>query len=179
MKEENLTVIEIRLRLLRDIKGLTQKELANILNISRGLVNNWENGYADISLKKLVEFAYYFQVPIDYILGLTTHFDKATYVYKKNLNLQYLGKQIKIIRKMLRLNQTDFSKMVHIERSTYGHYENGKTTMSIIHLKEICNTFGFSADWCIGNTSLCIRREKKVQLNREEYNEFIPLEQNI
>ena len=44
---KDLTVIEIRIKLLRDIKGITQEKLANILGVSQALINSWENGYAD------------------------------------------------------------------------------------------------------------------------------------
>lgn len=173
INEKNLTVIEVRIRLLRDIKGLTQEELSRELNVSRALINSWENGYAEISLKKLVCLSFFFEVPIDYIIGLTTKYDKNIYDFKSEIDLKYLGKKIRIIRKSERLTQIEFASMVHIERSSLSHYENGFTSISTSDLKEICNNFGFSADWCIGNTHECIRRNKKVIINESEFNEFI------
>lgn len=170
--EKSLTIIEIRIKLLRDIKGLTQEELAQKLNVSRALINSWENGYANISLKQLMRLAYFFQVPTDYILGLTTHYEIENYQFKKNLDLKLLGKNIRIIRKIERLTQLEFSKLVHIERSSLSHYEAGTITISTSDLKEICHTFGYSSDWCLGNTSICIKRKKKAQIKEEEFNQF-------
>lgn len=175
IKTKNLTVIEIRIKILRDLKGLTQSELAKELNISRTLINSWENGYTNISLKQIVRLSYYFKVPVDYILGLTTKFDRNIYEFKENLDIKYLGEHLKIIRKLERLSQEQFSKLVHIPRSTIGRYENSKSTLSSVDLKQICNTFGYSTDWCIGNTQECIKRKKKIQLPEEEINEFITL----
>jgi len=47
--------------------------------------------------------------------------------------------------------------------------------MSSADLKEICNTFGFSADWCIGNTLECIRRDIKIKIKPEEMRSYINL----
>ena len=140
--EENLTVIEIRLKLLRVIKGLTQEELANSIGVSRALINSWENGYADISLRQLVKLSAFFQVPIDYILGLVTKFDKTIYKFKNDLDLKYLGNNLRIIRKVENLTQEEFSKIIHIERSGISSYENGKMSISTSALKEVCNTLG-------------------------------------
>jgi len=95
---ENLTVVEIRIKFLRELKGLTQWELAEKIGVSRSVINSWENGYANISLRKLVKLSYYFQVPIDYILGLITEFNKSDYNFREDLDLKYLGRNIRIIR---------------------------------------------------------------------------------
>ncbi len=173
--EKNLTVIEIRIKFLRDLKGITQKELADNLNVSQALINSWENGYADISLKQLVKLSYFYQVPIDYILGLITDFDKNIYDFKKKLDLKYLGNNLRIIRKIEDLTQEEFASIIHIERSGISSYERGKMSISSSALKEICNTFGYSADWCIGNTLKCIRRKKKIQLKDSDIKRFIDI----
>lgn len=175
MENENLTIIEIRIRFLRDLKGLMQKDVARELNVSRALINSWENGYSNISLKQLMRLSYFYQVPVDYILGLTTKFDKNIYQFKNELDLKFLGSRIRLIRKIEGYNQEDFSTKVHIDRSSLSLYENGKINISNADLKEICDTFGYSADWCLGNTLECIKREKKVKIKPEEIKEFIAI----
>ena len=175
LEEKNLTIVEIRIKFLRDLKGLLQKDLAKDLNVSRSLVNSWENGYSNITLKQLTKLAHYYKVPVDYILGLTTKFDASLYDFKEDLDLEYLGKRIRLIRKMENLNQTDFSSKIHIDRSSLSLYENGKSAMANANLKEICDTFGYSADWCLGNTLECIRRDNKVKIKPEEIREFIAI----
>ena len=170
---KNITIVEERVRLLRDMKGLSQKELANILGISRAAINSWENGYSNITLKQLVKLSYYYKVPIDYMLGLTTWFDRSIYDFVDSLDLQFLGNNLRKIRKLENMNQENFAKKVKTIRSSIGHYERGRRMISIADLKDICNTFGYSADWCVGNTKTCIRRDKKITIKSNEIREYI------
>lgn len=171
--EKSLTIVEIRIKFLRDLKGLTQEKLAKELNVSRSLINNIENGYANVSLKLLITLSYYYKVPIDYILGLITDFDRSIYEFKKDIDLEYLGKKIRLIRKIEDLKQEQFASKLHINRSCISYYESGKVMMSSSQLKDICNTFGYSADWCLGTTLECIRRNTKIKLSKEEIKEVI------
>ena len=61
--ESNKTIVEERIRFIRERVGYTQKQVASALKISRSLVNNWEHGFANISLKQLIKLAYFYQVP--------------------------------------------------------------------------------------------------------------------
>lgn len=173
--DKNLTVIEIRIKFLRDLKGLSQMKLAEKLGVSRSVINSWENGYANISLRKLVKLSYFFKVPIDYILGLINEFNKNDYEFKEELDLKCLGRNIRIIRIIEGLNQKEFALKIKTKPSCISYYECGKMSISTADLKDICNTFGFSADWCIGNTLECIRRDVKIKIKPEEIRSFLKL----
>lgn len=175
MNKENLTVIEIRLKFLRDLKGLTQSELADKLHISRSVINCWENGYANISLKQLVKVAYFYQVPVDYIFGLTTKFNRDNYQFKSTLNLKELGKKIRILRKIESLTQDEFAQKIKTKASNISYYESGKMAISSADLKDICNTFGYSADWCLGNIEECLKREPKITIPEKEIKTYIKI----
>lgn len=58
-----------RLRELRKEKGLTQVELAKILNVSDRSVGFYETGERDPDTDTLKKLADYFDVAIDYLLG--------------------------------------------------------------------------------------------------------------
>ncbi len=171
--DKNLTIIEIRIKFLRDLKGLSQLELAKKLGVSRSVINSWENGYANISLRKLVKLSYFFKVPIDYILGLINDFNKDDYEFRESLDLKYLGRNIRIIRIIEGLNQREFALKIKTKPSSISYYESGKMSISSADLKDICNTFGFSADWCVGNTLECIRRDVKIKIKPEEIRNFL------
>jgi len=173
--DKNLTIIEIRIKFLRDLKGLSQLELAKNIGVSRSVINSWENGYANISLRKLVKLSYFFKVPIDYILGLINDFNKDDYDFKENIDLKYLGRNIRIIRVIEGLSQKEFALKIKTKPSSISYYESGKMSISTADLKDICNTFGFSADWCIGNTLECIRRDIKIKIKPEEMRSYINL----
>jgi len=59
-----------RLKELRIEKGLGQIELANAISVSKGIISLWENGLREPKLSNLIVLAQYFQVSIDYLVGL-------------------------------------------------------------------------------------------------------------
>lgn len=59
-----------RLRELRCEKGLTQKQLAETLNISQKSLSKYERESLDLSTELIVRICRYFQVSADYLLGL-------------------------------------------------------------------------------------------------------------
>jgi len=60
-----------RLAHLRKEKNILQIDLAKELNISQGTLSNWERGIHDIDQEYLKILANYFDVTIDYLLGVT------------------------------------------------------------------------------------------------------------
>ena len=58
---------------LRKEKGLGQKQLASLLNISVGTVSNYENGVHSPDLLTLCRLAKFFDVTTDYLLGRTDY----------------------------------------------------------------------------------------------------------
>ncbi len=58
-----------RLRFLRNEKGLTVRQLGDILNISYPTITSIENDKRGFSDEMLIAIADYFQVSTDYLLG--------------------------------------------------------------------------------------------------------------
>ena len=58
------------LKLLRQEKGIGQVELAKKLNVSKAIISLWENGLREPSMNSLIEMAIFFDVSIDYLVGL-------------------------------------------------------------------------------------------------------------
>ena len=59
-----------RLRELRLEKGVGQVELAKALNVSKGIISLWENGLREPKLSNLITLAQFFEVTIDFLVGL-------------------------------------------------------------------------------------------------------------
>ena len=59
-----------RIRDLREDHDLTQKQLATVLNCSQQAYSKYELGQRDIPTDVLIKLAGYYQVSVDYILGL-------------------------------------------------------------------------------------------------------------
>ena len=58
------------IREFRINKGITQKELADLVNTNQSTISKWENGTLEPSLKELVKICSIFCCKADEILGL-------------------------------------------------------------------------------------------------------------
>jgi len=58
-----------RIKEQRELRGLSQKELADKINVSASIVSNYENGERSPSLESLMALARTFQCTTDYLLG--------------------------------------------------------------------------------------------------------------
>ena len=63
--------LSYRLKLLREEKGISQYKLAEHLNLSRGLLSNYEQGSREPDYDTLILLADYYEVSTDYLLGIT------------------------------------------------------------------------------------------------------------
>ena len=171
--DKNITIIEERIYTMRIKMHLTQQELANRLGVSRSLINHWENGFVNISLKQLIKLAYLYQVPIDYLLGIIDEIDNYPYQFISNMDLKSIGLRLKEIRKLNRLTQDKFASKIDTKRSSISYYEVGKMMISTADLKQICETFGVSADYLVGNLKENIKRDKKIKLKTKEFKDKI------
>ena len=60
----------LRLKELRQERGIGQIELAKKLEVSKGIISLWENGLREPSMYSLIKLAKFFNVTIDYLVGL-------------------------------------------------------------------------------------------------------------
>ena len=128
----DLTIIEERIRSLRERNMFTQRELASIIGVSRNLICLWENGYANIALKQIIKFCKIYNVSLDYILGLSDTTKEIEYHFIDNLDLTYVGKKIREIRKNALLTQEKFAKKIDTKRSSISYYEIGKMMILLL-----------------------------------------------
>ena len=63
--------MEFRLRLkeLRLEKGISQSEIAKLVNMSKMAISHWEKGNSEPSIEQLKVLATYFDVTVDYLIG--------------------------------------------------------------------------------------------------------------
>lgn len=60
-----------RLKELRTEKGLTQRELASVLNVSSNCICEWEKGRSEPSIESLKILASRLECSIDYLIGFS------------------------------------------------------------------------------------------------------------
>ena len=61
-----------KLRLLREANNLTQKQMANILNVTQKSVSTYENGLTEPDISTMIKIADFFDVSLDYLLDRKT-----------------------------------------------------------------------------------------------------------
>lgn len=62
-----------RIRDLREDKDLKQRQLAEFLNCSQQVYSNYELGQRDIPTDVLIKLSTFYNVSVDYLLGLTNN----------------------------------------------------------------------------------------------------------
>ncbi len=70
IKEYDSKVFAENLKSLRQEKNVGQNELARTLNLSNASISYWENCKQEPTASAIFKLAQYFDVSIDYLLGL-------------------------------------------------------------------------------------------------------------
>ena len=122
----------------REDFNLKQKDIANILNITQQSYSLWENGTKIIPLKHLNSLCNYYNVSMDYVLGLsnTRHYD----VINTDINKSLIGKRLREFRIENNITQTELAKLLNTTHSTISAYE-------------ICKKYNISMDYLCGRTN--------------------------
>lgn len=145
---------------IRDLYQVTQKEVANILNIAKSTYNQYEQQYDIIPLKHLNNFCNYFKVSVDYIFNLTL--EKRYIDEIDEINTKVSGERIKALRKEFRLTQKELSNKINIANSMICEYELGHFLVSTATLYFLSKSFNISSDYLLGKTN------KVKYLNKEK-----------
>lgn len=135
---------------LRELNNLTKKEFANILKVSDSIYARWENKKDFIPTKRLYQIANYYNVNIDYLLGLTDY--KINIKSSDDIDLDIVSKRVRKIREDQKESLRKFTKKLNTSSSTWSAYETGKILILGAFLVEICKTYNYSADWILGRS---------------------------
>ena len=64
-----MTIFPERLKQLRQKKGLTQKDIADLVHVNRVTYTNWEKGKREPSFENLIKLADLLEVSLDWLFG--------------------------------------------------------------------------------------------------------------
>lgn len=90
-----------RIRDLREKKGIEQKELAFDLKVSQPTISDWETGRKKPSNKSAINLASYFNVTLDYLLGISEINKSANGVWVPVLGRVQAGFPIEAVEDIL------------------------------------------------------------------------------
>ena len=136
-----------RLREIREEHNLTQKQIAQILNVERSTYAGWETGKDTIPLRRLNKLSDYYKVSIDYLTGLSNVTSKYRVI---DLDAKVVGENLRILRKMHNLVLKDIFISLNTTSSTYSAYETGKVLIKTDFLYAIAKKYHVSIDELLG-----------------------------
>ena len=137
-----------RIKFLREEKDLYQKDVAEILGIDRSTYSSYEIGRDTIPLKHLNTLCNYFDISIDYAMGLTKvpKYNDS----KDSIDMEKVSTRLKDIRKKNNLTQVAISEILNTSRSTWTGYESKKFLISTLLLYELSRRYNYSMDYILG-----------------------------
>lgn len=118
-----------------------------LLNVSQPNYARWESKYKIIPLNKLNEFCNYFNVSMDYVIGLTNN---KEYINTYNLDRKAMAENLKRFRKKYKITQVELAKQLGTDHSVISAYEREKALILTSFLVDICIKYNVSADQLCG-----------------------------
>ena len=141
--------MNIKLQDIRENNELSQKAVADILNVSQPTYSRWEKEIEIIPLNKLILFAKYFNVSLDYLCNLSL-IKKENKNYNYIVNKELSSNNIINFRKKNNLTQKELAIFVNTTPSTICAYEKGKTLILTSFAYQICKKYNISMDYICG-----------------------------
>jgi len=136
------------IRNIREERKLRQVDIANILGINRSTYTSYEIERDTIPISHLNNLCNYFDISIDFALGLTA---KKQYNYsKKEINIELLKTRLKNLRKENKLTQIEIAKILNTSRSTWTGYEHGRYQIPTLLLYALAQKYNYSIDYLLG-----------------------------
>ena len=129
--------------------NLTQEKIANILGIDRRTYNHYETSEKIIPIKHLITLSDYFNVSIDYLLGLT---DIKQYKNVLKADKIVAGIRLKEFRKEKKLTQVKLASILNTAFSSIAFNEKGRNYIATPFLYTICSKYHISSDYLLGKT---------------------------
>lgn len=137
-----------RLVELRENKFIKQYDIAKILQIHKGVYNQYETEHVIIPTKHLNTLCNYFNVSFDYILEFINPLNYKN--PKMEINKEISGLRLKQFRKENKITQEKLAKDLNISRTTIAEYERGTNIIALPFLYTICKKYNISADYLLG-----------------------------
>lgn len=135
---------------LRDEKDLLKKEMAKIIGVGESVYSEWENEKLSIPTKRIYQLANFFEINIDYMMGIS---NTRIHIKTNNeINIQLVSSRLKEIRKSLNMTMRDLAVKFNTSSSAISNYENSKFLILSPFLIELCKFGNYSIDWVLGRT---------------------------
>lgn len=140
---------EVRFAELRKDNNLKQKYISKILNVSEDRYSKYERCINDMTIEKCNVLANFYNVSLDYLLGLSDYNNREV---SRNLKLELLGKKLLTLRKERNLTQDLLGQKLGFLQTTYNGYEIGRVIPTTFKLYCIAEFYNVSIDYLTGKS---------------------------
>lgn len=148
-----------RIKELRTEKGLTQQELAEILNVSSMSISFYENEQRKPDSDFIISVSKYFGVSTDYLLGKT---------YKRRIpreeRIGVFSKRLKRVRELKGISQRQAAEDLNISPQNLSYYENGRDAGYGL-LVRMARYYDVTVEYLIGASP--VMQRENVDINKD------------
>lgn len=137
---------------LREQKDYLSKDMAKFLNIPPSVYSEWENNKLSISTKRLYELGEFFNVNIDYLVGLSSK--RINLKTNKVLDQKETSLRLKEVRKNMNLSMRELAQKLNTSSSAISNYENNKNLILSSFLIELSKISNYSIDYILGRSNI-------------------------
>lgn len=135
---------------LRNEKDLLKKDVAKKIGVVESVYSEWENEKLSIPTKRMYQLANFFEVNIDYMIGLSNK--RINIKTNNDIDIKQVSTKLKEIRKSLNMTMRDLAKILNTTSSAISNYENCKFLILSSFLIELCKYGNYSIDWVLGRS---------------------------
>lgn len=154
-----------RLKVIRKFKGLTQTEVAKVLNITQSQYGKYENGKTSISMENAKKLAEYYGVSVPYLLGLDDDStDTIEIIPRKNIFSELARNKGKSLK--------EISEETGIGYSTIGNYNQGSRIPKTENAFILADYFGVSVAYLLGLENMDSKRDDQIPRPIPFYNDL-------
>lgn len=162
-----------RLKMLRLENGLTQLQLASILDVSKSNISKYEAGNVEPNLEIITKAAIHFSVSTDFLLGLTDNRIKEfDYEWRYPHVENRLGTLLLKYRSKNNITEKEFAEKLNINEELEKQIEIGIYIPSINLLQKIANITEYDIDYIIGAKNSLRIPDAPLQLGEQSINTF-------
>ena len=148
-----------RIKELRTENGLTQQELAKILNVSSMSISFYENEQRKPDSEFIIACSRFFDVSTDYLLGKT---------YKRRIPREErfgaFSKRLKHVRELKGISQRQAAEDLNISPQNLSHYENGRDAGYGL-LVRMARYYDVTVEYLIGASP--VMQRENVDINKD------------
>ena len=137
---------------LREEKDYLSKDMAKFLNIPPSVYSEWENNKLSISTKRLYELGEFFNVNVDYLVGLSSK--RINLKANKFLDQKETSLRLKEVRENMNLSMRELAQKLNTSSSAISNYENNKNLILSSFLIELSKISNYSIDYILGRSNI-------------------------